>query len=53
MSGWSGLARRNATRTFRDRRDAGHVLAEELASYRGKDNVVVLGLARGGFHVFW
>jgi putative phosphoribosyl transferase len=53
MSGWSGLARRNAKRTFRDRREAGHVLAEELASYRGKDNVLVLGLARGGVPVGW
>jgi putative phosphoribosyl transferase len=53
MSGWNGLARRNARRTFRDRRDAGRVLAEELASYRGKDNLVVLGLARGGVPVGW
>src|ERR1700756_43068 len=53
MSGWSGLARRNAKRTFRDRRDAGQVLAEELASYRGKDNLLVLGLARGGVPVGW
>jgi putative phosphoribosyl transferase len=53
MSGWSGLARRNARRTFRDRREAGHVLAEELASYRGTDNLVVLGLARGGVPVAW
>ena len=53
MSGWSGLARRNARRTFRDRREAGQVLAEELASYRGKDNLLVLGLARGGVPVGW
>src|SRR3954447_5883471 len=53
MSGWSGLARRNARRTFRDRREAGQVLAEELASYRGKDNLLVLGLARGGVPVAW
>ena len=53
MSGWSGLARRNARRTFRDRRDAGQVLAEELASYRGTDNLLVLGLARGGVPVAW
>ena len=53
MSGWSGLARRNARRTFRDRREAGHVLAEELASYRGRDNLLVLGLARGGVPVGW
>src|SRR5690349_18925911 len=53
MSGWSGLARRNATRTFRDRREAGQVLAEELASYRGKANLLVLGLARGGVPIGW
>ena len=53
MSGWSGLARRNARRTFRDRREAGRVLAEELASYRGRDNLLVLGLARGGVPVGW
>jgi putative phosphoribosyl transferase len=53
MSGWSGLARRNARRTFRDRREAGRVLAEELASYRGIDNLLVLGLARGGVPVAW
>src|SRR6476659_8118347 len=53
MSGWSGLARRNAGRTFRDRREAGQVLAEELTSYRGKDNLLVLGLARGGVPVGW
>jgi putative phosphoribosyl transferase len=53
MSGWSGLARRNARRAFRDRREAGQVLAEELASYRGKDNLLVLGLARGGVPVGW
>jgi putative phosphoribosyl transferase len=53
MSGWSGLARRNARRTFRDRREAGQVLAEELAPYRGKDNLLVLGLARGGVPVGW
>ena len=53
MSGWNGLARRNARRTFRDRREAGRVLAEELASYRGTDNLLVLGLARGGVPVGW
>lgn len=53
MSGWSGLAPRNARRTFRDRRDAGQVLAEELASYRGRDDLLVLGLARGGVPVGW
>ena len=52
MSGWSGLARHNTKRVFRDRREAGEVLAEELTSYRDKD-VVVLGLARGGVPVGW
>jgi putative phosphoribosyl transferase len=40
-------------RTFRDRRDAGRVLAGELAQYRGKDGLLVLGLARGGVPVGW
>ncbi|MFC3776937.1 phosphoribosyltransferase [Mycolicibacterium holsaticum] len=53
MSGWSGLARRNTARIFRNRQDAGEAVAEELAAYRGKDNVVVLGLARGGVPVGW
>jgi putative phosphoribosyl transferase len=53
MSRWSGLARRSAGRMFRDRREAGQVLAEELVSYRGKDNLLVLGLARGGVPVGW
>ncbi|MDQ2635646.1 MAG: phosphoribosyltransferase [Actinomycetota bacterium] len=53
MSGWSGLARRNTGRNFRNRQDAGEALAEELAAYRDKDNVVVLGLARGGVPVGW
>ncbi len=53
MSGWSGLARRHARRTFRDRREAGEVLAHELASYSGTDNLLVLGLARGGVPVGW
>jgi putative phosphoribosyl transferase len=40
-------------RTFRDRRDAGRVLAGQLASYRGRDGLLVLGLARGGVPVGW
>jgi putative phosphoribosyl transferase len=40
-------------RIFRDRRDAGRVLAEELTIYRDRDDVVVLGLARGGVPVGW
>lgn len=51
MSG--GFLRRTATRTFRDRHEAGRVLAEDLATYRGNDDVLVLGLARGGVPVAW
>lgn len=36
------------TRTFRDRRDAGQVLARDLAHFRGHVDLYVLGLARGG-----
>ena len=53
MAGWSGLARRSARRTFRDRRDAGRVLAQALAAYHGRDDLLVLGLARGGVPVGW
>lgn len=49
----SGFLRRTPTRRFRDRRDAGRVLADELASYRGRDRLLVLGLARGGIPVGW
>ena len=49
----SGFLRRTATRMFRDRREAGRALVEELTSYRGNDNVLVLGLARGGVPVAW
>lgn len=49
----SSFLRRIATKTFRDRREAGRALATELASYRGKDNVLVFGLARGGVPVAW
>ena len=36
---------------FRDRRDAGRQLAERLAGYAGKHDVVVLALPRGGVPV--
>jgi predicted phosphoribosyltransferase len=36
---------------FDDRRQAGRVLAEQLESYRGRDNLVVLALPRGGVAV--
>ncbi|HEX9832994.1 MAG TPA: phosphoribosyltransferase, partial [Mycobacterium sp.] len=53
MSGLRGLNRRNAGRLFRDRREAGDVLAQKLASYRDRNNLLVLGLARGGVPVGW
>lgn len=53
MSGWSGLTRRPAKRVYRDRREAGEVLAQELMSYAGRDDLLVLGLARGGVPVGW
>ncbi|OBG96543.1 phosphoribosyl transferase [Mycobacterium sp. E3251] len=49
----NGFLRRTATRTFRDRREAGHALAEQLMSYRDRDDVLVFGLARGGVPVAW
>jgi predicted phosphoribosyltransferase len=38
-------------RRFRDRAEAGRVLAEQLRQYAGRDDVVVLGLPRGGVPV--
>ncbi|ORW11395.1 phosphoribosyl transferase [Mycobacterium kyorinense] len=49
----SGFLRRPSRRTFSDRREAGRVLAEELTSYRGTDELLVFGLARGGVPVAW
>ncbi len=40
-------------RLFRDRPDAGRVLASKLTAYRGRGGVLVLGLARGGVPVAW
>lgn len=40
-------------RMFRDRREAGQVLAGLLQAYRDRPDVVVLGLARGGVPVAW
>jgi predicted phosphoribosyltransferase len=37
--------------SFLDRRDAGRHLAEKLASYASRDDVVVLALPRGGVPV--
>ena len=38
-------------RVFRDRRDAGRALAGLLGHHRGRDDVIVLGLPRGGVPV--
>jgi erythromycin esterase-like protein/predicted phosphoribosyltransferase len=40
-------------RVFRDRREAGRVLANLLGAYRDRGGVIVLGLARGGVPVAW
>jgi erythromycin esterase-like protein/predicted phosphoribosyltransferase len=40
-----------ADRVYRDRRDAGRVLAGLLQEYRGNPDLIVLGLARGGVPV--
>lgn len=45
------VRRRATMRTFRDRQEAGRALAELVASYRGRDDLLVLGLARGGVPV--
>lgn len=51
MSAWS--VGHDAIRTFQDRREAGRVLAQRLASYRGESDVLVLGLPRGGVPIAW
>lgn len=48
-----GFLRRTPTRRYRDRREAGRVLAQQLASYCGQPDLLVLGLARGGVPVAW
>lgn len=40
-------------RVFRDRREAGQVLGSLLQAYKGKPDIIVLGLARGGVPVAW
>ncbi len=48
-----GMTRNAPRRVFRDRREAGRVLAQMLGAYRGRKGVVVLGLPRGGMPVAW
>ncbi len=33
---------------FQDRREAGRILAKELSSFKGQDDVIILGIPRGG-----
>jgi predicted phosphoribosyltransferase len=42
---------RPVTARFRDRRDAGRVLAQQLAAYANRPDVIVLALPRGGVPV--
>ena len=51
MTRAGGVQRQQPRRVFRDRTEAGRVLADLLASYRGRSDVIVLGLARGGIPV--
>ena len=51
MTGITGIRRQHPRRFFTDRREAGQVLAGLLAAYRGRPDVVVMGLARGGLPV--
>lgn len=51
MTPTTGMRRQQPRRVFKDRREAGQVLAGLLEAYRGQPDVVVLGLARGGIPV--
>lgn len=53
MTNAAEAARPAPRRVFRDRREAGRVLADLLDAYRDNPNVIVLGLARGGLPVAW
>jgi erythromycin esterase-like protein/predicted phosphoribosyltransferase len=51
MASTTTVARSQPDRLFRDRSEAGRVLAGLLAAYRDRADVIVLGLARGGVPV--
>jgi erythromycin esterase-like protein/adenine/guanine phosphoribosyltransferase-like PRPP-binding protein len=53
MTRAADITRRAPRRVFRDRREAGRVLANLLSAYRDRADVIVLGLARGGIPVAW
>lgn len=51
MTPTAAATRHESPRLFRDRREAGRVLGRLLDEFRGRTDVVVLGLARGGVPV--
>jgi erythromycin esterase-like protein/predicted phosphoribosyltransferase len=53
MTRFAGNTKAAPRRVFRDRREAGRVLAGLLEAYRGREGVIVLGLPRGGIPVAW
>ncbi|TAM67217.1 erythromycin esterase family protein [Mycobacterium sp.] len=53
MTRAADVSRRSPRRVFRDRSEAGQVLAKLLGAYRDQPDVIVLGLARGGLPVAW
>ncbi len=53
MTRAADATRRSPRRVFRDRGEAGRVLANLLGAYRDRHDVIVLGLARGGIPVAW
>lgn len=53
MTRTADITRRSPRRVFRDRSEAGQVLANLLGAYRDQPDVIVLGLARGGLPVAW
>lgn len=53
MTSSAKTTRHAPRRVFRDRGEAGRVLASLLSAYRDHEDVIVLGLARGGIPVAW
>jgi putative phosphoribosyl transferase len=53
MGTLSGSPRHAPGRAYQDRRQAGQVLGDALQGYRGKPNLLVLALPRGGVPVAW
>lgn len=53
MTSTTDIGRHSPRHVFRDRREAGRVLASLLTAYRDRPDVIVLGLARGGIPVAW